>query len=130
MDSVAVVPFKPVALTLPTDSLARKDVPMFSGLLRYFPAALVGVARHSKAGNDKHNPGEPLHHARGKSQDHEDCIMRHLTDLSDLLASAERGRIDSPSILEEVNALAWRSLAFSQKLHELYGGSPLAPGAR
>ena len=37
-------------------------------------AALAEVARVSKAGNDQHNPGQPLHWARDKSADHADCV--------------------------------------------------------
>src|SRR5689334_5921158 len=54
------------ATTLPTDSQARKDTPIARGCLDYFPLAIAAVARLSKAGNDKHNPGEPLHWSRGK----------------------------------------------------------------
>lgn len=119
------------ALTLPTDSEARKEIPMFSGCLRYFPAAIAGVAKISKAGNDKHNPGQELHHDRSKSLDHPDCILRHLTDLSDELAKLERGENTNPEkVLAEVSALAWRALALSQVLHEKYDGAPLAPGAK
>lgn len=125
------------ALTLPTDSATRKGYPLNDGCLAYFPAALAGVAKHSKAGNDKHNPGEPLHHARGKSMDHADCIVRHLMDLNDILARVEReyppevhAQADEDAILGEANALAWRALALSQELHERFGGAPLAPGAR
>ena len=126
--------------TLPTDSAERKEYPLFRGLLRYFPAALAGVARHSKRGNDKHNPGEEMHHARGKSSDHADCIVRHLVDIADLeawLARADKrvtpaefyaGRVAAS--LDEANALAWRALAYAQELHERFGGAPLAPGAR
>lgn len=117
-------------LTLPTDSAARKEYPMMSGCLNYFPAALAGVAKISKLGNDKHNPGQPLHHARGKSTDHGDCIVRHLTDVQDLLAAKDRGAVANPEkILEEVSSLAWRALALSQELHEKFG-APLAPGAK
>lgn len=116
--------------TLPTDSAERKEYPMLSGCLKYFPAALAGIARISKLGNDKHNPGQPLHHARGKSTDHGDCIIRHLTDTEDLLAAQARGAlVTQEQILTEVNQLAWRVLAYSQELHEKFG-SPLAPGAR
>jgi hypothetical protein len=105
---------------------------MLSGCLKYFPAALAGVAQISKLGNDKHNPGQPLHHARGKSADHGDCIIRHLTDVQDLLAADERGGALTPKgvsdILMEVSQLAWRALAYSQALHEQFG-APLAPGA-
>lgn len=126
----AVAPMQPARLTLPEDSSARKEVPLYAGLLRYFPAALAGVARHSKIGNDKHNPGEELHHAREKSTDQEDCIMRHLMDIGDMLAAAERGTVMPGSILEEANALAWRALALSQILHERFANVPLAPAAR
>jgi hypothetical protein len=121
--------------TLPTDSQDRKNYPLHSGCLRYFPAALAGVAKVSKLGNDKHNPGQPMHHARGKSMDHGDCILRHLTDTEDLLAAYDRqpvedepGCISKEQILLEVSQLAWRALAYSQELHERFG-SPLAPGA-
>lgn len=113
--------------TLPQDSQLRKEYPLFRGLLRYFPAALAGVARHSKKGNDKHNPGEEMHHARGKSNDHADCILRHLMDLSDLF---KYEHTNPQAILDEANALAWRALALAQELHEQIGGAPLAPGAK
>lgn len=112
-------------LTLPTDSQARKQIPLLTGCLRYFPAALAGVARISKEGNDKHNPGEPLHHAREKSGDHGDCLLRHLVDLQDHLAAGRK-----PEALAEADAVCWRALALSQELHEGYAGAPLAPGAR
>jgi hypothetical protein len=113
-----------LASTLPTDSAERKEYPLHAGCIRYFPAALAGVAHTSKLGNDKHNPGEPMHHARGKSMDHADCILRHMIDLDGLLA---RGA-SKAEVLAEANSLAWRALALSQELHERFG-SPLAPGA-
>jgi hypothetical protein len=121
--------------TLPTDSQARKDVPLYSGCFAYFPAALAGVARWSKLGNDKHNPGQPLHHARGKSMDHADCILRHTMDLSDMLADFARrpevlSAAERQAILDEADARAWRALADSQELHERFGEAPLAPAAR
>jgi hypothetical protein len=118
------------AMTLPAESARRKDYPLLDGCIRYFPAALAGVSLISKKGNDKHNPGEELHHARGKSMDHGDCILRHLIDVQDLLAESERsGKVDKLHILEEVSQMVWRALAYSQELHEKLG-SPLAPGAK
>lgn len=117
-------------MTLPVDSKERKEYPLFRGCLKYFPAALAGVAKTSKAGNDKHNPGEELYHARGKSTDHPDCILRHLMDTADLIAAMERGEpVSQEEILIEANSLAWRALAFSQEIHEKFG-APLAPGAK
>lgn len=89
---------------LPTDSAARKDMPVFSGVLAYFPDALADVARLSKIGNDKHNPGQPLHWSRGKSTDHADCIVRHLLD---------SGTVDTDGCLHETK-VAWRALALLQ----------------
>jgi hypothetical protein len=126
-------------LTLGTDSDDRKNIPLHSGCYAYFAAALAGVARHSKIGNDKHNPGEPLHHSRGKSADHADCIARHLMDIADMRArkvvhtTEETAALlteANAALLTEANALAWRALALSQELHEQFGGAPLAPGAK
>lgn len=119
-----------IKLTLPTDSSERKEFPLFRGCIRYFAAALAGVSRISKIGNDKHNPGQVLHHARGKSTDHADCIIRHLIDLEDLMAARERGNtnVKCQQILDEVSQMTWRALAFSQEIHEQFG-APLAPGA-
>lgn len=105
---------------LPVGSADRKAVPMATGCLDYFPAALAYVAKVSKAGNDKHNPGQPMHHARGKSMDHADCIMRHLT---------ERGTVDTDGLRHSGN-LAWRALALLQEELEGAGEAPLARGAR
>lgn len=125
-------------MTLPTDSTARKGFPLVRGFLRYFPAAIAGAAAVSKAGNDKHNPGEPMHHARGKSNDHSDCIVRHLMDVEDLLAEMERTPVEAGSapdeaqqtaVLFEASQLLWRAAALSQELHERFG-APLAPGAK
>lgn len=124
-------------LSLPTDSAVRKGIPMYSGCLMYFPAALAGVARISKIGNDKHNPGKPLHHSRGISNDHADCVQRHLVDVGDMVAEIERLKdrglvspVTQEALLTEASFLAWRALALSQELHERYGSAPLAPAAR
>lgn len=113
--------------TLPTDSKERKDYPLFRGLLRYFPAALAGVARISKIGNDKHNPGEEMHHARGKSMDHADCIIRHLMDLGEDFGQGV-GRDENG--VPQVFYVAWRALALAQEWAEANLGAPLAPGAK
>lgn len=123
---------EPRTLTLPVDSQERKNYPLLRGCLKYFPAAIAGVSNISKLGNDKHNPGEDLHHARSKSMDHGDCVLRHLMDVEDLRAARQRGGgagVTKEQILTEVNQLAWRVLAYSQALHEELG-APLAPGAK
>jgi hypothetical protein len=84
-------------------------MPIWSGVLRYFPDAIAAVARISKLGNDKHNPGEPLHWARGKSMDQEDCCTRHLLEL---------GTIDTDDGALHDAKLAWRALANLQLVIE------------
>jgi hypothetical protein len=128
LTSVGAV-YRPV-MSLPTDSAERKNYPMLSGCLNYFPAALAGVSKTSKLGNDKHNPGQALHHARSKSRDHGDCIVRHLVDAESLLAALNRNQgVTSADVLLEVNQMVWRALAYSQELHERFG-YPMAPAAK
>lgn len=91
-------------MTLPTDPKARKERPIVSGVLDYFPDALAAVAYVSFIGNKQHNPGEPMHWAREKSNDHADCIARHLL---------ERGTDDDDG-LSHSSKLAWRALALLQ----------------
>lgn len=65
---------------LPKDAKERKALPIFTGVLDYFPDALLEVARVSRLGNDQHNPGQPLHWAREKSTDQLDSSLRHQMD--------------------------------------------------
>lgn len=119
-----VPPLSPVATgrhALPTDSAERKKFPLFSGLLAYFPAALAQVSNHSYLGNEKHNPGLPMQHARGRSSDHEDCVVRHLVDAKEWPAGSTQ-RID------ELRGVAWRALALLQEECEL-SFAPPAPAA-
>lgn len=93
----------------PKTSAERKAEPIHSGVLMYFPDALAAVSRLSKAGNDKHNPGQPLHWAREKSTDHMDCATRHT--LTPECIDPETGEI-------ELVATAWRVLAQLQLSEE------------
>lgn len=109
----------PTSTLLPADAESRKAIPIGSGCLDYFPAALIEVAKVSKAGNDQHNPGQPLHWARGKSTDHSDTIIRHWM---------ERGTVDTDGQRHSAK-LAWRALALLQMELEAEG-APQARGAR
>jgi hypothetical protein len=104
---------------LPTDAKSRKGIPVASGVLDYFPAAIAEVAKLSKAGNDQHNPGQPLHWSRGKSNDHADTMMRHFL---------ERGTVDTDGVRHSAK-MVWRALALLQVEMEA-AGAPLARGAR
>lgn len=97
------------------DSADRKAVPITSGVLDYFPNALAEVARLSKAGNDKHNPGQPLHWSRGKSADHADTIVRHLID---------RGTVDLEDGIRHSVKVAWRALALLEEELIAAGATP------
>lgn len=108
------------ASPLPSDALARKNLPLMRGALDYFPAALAEVSNVSRVGNEQHNPGQPMHHARGKSSDHADCAIRHLMD---------RGKVDELDGLRHTAKAAWRVLALLQEELE-QAGAPLARGAR
>ena len=107
---------KPV---LPSDAKERKAIPIATGVIDYFPSALVEIAKVSKAGNDQHNPGEPLHHARGKSKDHADTMLRHFL---------ERGTIDVDGMRHSAK-MVWRALCILQEEMESEGAS-LARGAK
>jgi len=92
-------------MALPTDAKQRKNVPIYSGVLKYFPNALAAVAACSKAGNDQHNPGKPLHWDRSKSGDELDALARHLM---------EAGTVDTDGIRHSAR-VAWRALANLEK---------------
>lgn len=91
----------------------RKATPIFSGVMRYFPLALAAVARHSYNSNEKHNPGEPLHWSRGKSDDHSDCLARHQLEFDQVDP-------DPTNVTGEFHAVhvAWRALAQLELLEE------------
>lgn len=87
----------------------RKERPVASGVVDYFPLALAEVARISVLGNRQHNIGDDhLHWERTKSNDHADCIVRHLSD---------RGGNGLDGAAHSAN-LAWRALALLQEEEE------------
>lgn len=83
----------------------RKERPVYSGVLRYFPLALLEVAYCSYRGNEQHNPGEPLRWDRSKSTDEADALVRHLLDA---------GTFDTDGVRHSAK-VAWRALALLEK---------------
>ena len=81
---------------LPEDAQARKEIPLYSGLMQYFPRALCAVAHQSYLGNQQHHPDKPLLWDRSKSSDEEDALLRHMVD-------------------KEWVQVAWRALARLEK---------------
>lgn len=86
----------------------RKQCPVYSGFLKYFPDAVREVAKVSFIGNEQHNPGTPLHWDRNKSQDEPDALMRHLLD------HASGTPVDTDGQLH-LAKVAWRAMALLQK---------------
>jgi len=94
-------------MALPTDSEARKHVPIASGFTDYFPDAMAAVAELSWLGNEKHNPGKPLHWSKEKSNDHADCLMRHF------LQRGTWDTVEGRAVLHATE-MAWRAMAILQ----------------
>lgn len=105
----------------------RKQYPIATGLFDYFPDALAEVAYVSWVGNEKHNPGESMHHARGKSMDHADCCARHLQQRGTTEVIIVRG---TPYNIRHTAELAWRSMALLQEELERELGLTLPRGAK
>jgi hypothetical protein len=91
-------------VVLPINAAERKNLPLFTGCLKYFPSALIAVCDVSRVGNDQHNPGQPLHWARGKGGNNFDELVRHLM---------EAGKFDSDG-RRHLAKSAWRVLAALQ----------------
>ena len=83
----------------------RKQLPVYSGVLKYFPDAIAEVSKVSRAGNEQNHPDKPLHWDRSKSTDELDALTRHLL---------EAGKLDTDGIRHSAK-VAWRALAHLQK---------------
>lgn len=83
----------------------RKQRPVYTGVVKYFPDALMEIAHTSWVGNEQHNPGTELHWDRSKSGDEGDALMRHLI---------KAGEIDDDGVRHSAK-VAWRALALLQK---------------
>lgn len=67
-------------MSLPTDAAERKRLQLYTFMFRYFPDAWLAVVDVARAGNDQHNPGEPMHWAREKSKDQMNAAFNHIFD--------------------------------------------------
>lgn len=100
----------PAPVPAPTEAQRRKAQPVATGVLAYFPDALLAVAEVSRIGNDQHNPGQPLHWAKEKSTDEPDALARHLID--HLRGGGEKFDSDGT---RHAAKIAWRALALLQR---------------
>ena len=110
-------------MPLPKDAKKRKEYPIYTGVLAYFPDALAEVAHVSFVGNQQHNPGQPLHWDRSKSQDQKDAETRHLVEPVSIGGS----KFDSDGVRHSAKK-AWRALADLQLEIEAEQGSEDKPG--
>lgn len=99
-----------------SEAQKRKDTPVFSGVLAYFPDAINELARCSFAGQQQHAPDEPLQWHRDKSGDELDALTRHLL---------QAGTMDTDGVRHSTKVL-WRAAANLQKELELAGEAPLS----
>jgi hypothetical protein len=95
----------------------RKNAPIFSGLLAYFPDACWAVAECSYKANKQHNGDAPMFWNREKSGDEMDALLRH---------SFQSNQMDDDDILHDTK-VAWRGMANLQKVLESRGEAPLSP---
>lgn len=89
---------------LPTEG--RKDLPVATGVLEFFPTALAEVAKVSVAGA-KQRQSDTLVPPEGtvSTGEHADCLVRHLLD---------RGTVDNDGVRHSAK-VAWRALALLQR---------------
>lgn len=119
--AVGVSPDMVKAVSLPTDRASRKSTPIWSGFINYFPLAIAAVAQLSHSANEVHNPGEPLHWSKGKSNDHRDCMGRHLVEIDEYDVEPDH---DYHYLHAVKNA--WRAMAYLQTVLET-GKPPRIP---
>ena len=83
----------------------RKQRPVFTGVIQYFPNAIMEVAYCSYIANEQHNPGEPMYWNKSKSIGTGDEIVRHLMD---------KEKFDTDGIRHKAKA-CWRSLELLER---------------
>lgn len=83
-------------MSLPVNAEERKKIPVYSGVIKYFPDAIVEVAKISYVGSKQHHPDKGVFWDKSKSSDELDALMRHMIE-------------------GEWAAVAWRALANLQR---------------
>ena len=91
--------------------LERKQIPIYSGVIQYFPLALKEIAKASLQGQEQHNPDKPLFWDRSKSGDELNSMMRHLIDHAS-------GEVFDDDGVRHIVKCGWRILAYIQKTIE------------
>ena len=81
----------------------RKKIPVYRGVMQYFPDAIKEISKVSYAATQQHHPNKEMFWDRDKSNDHYDAMLRHLID-------HEENPIDDDQQLH-LAKVAWRALA-------------------
>ncbi len=110
-------------MSLPTDNAARKALPLWTYMTEYFPDAYVAEVAVAVAGNNQHQPGEPLHWAREKSTDQMNTAFRHMFDHG-------RGQVKDVDGCYHLAKAIWRLKAELQLTIERERACDAAPQAR
>jgi hypothetical protein len=96
-------------MTLPTDRDARNALPVWDGVISYFPDVWAEIAKVSVLGNKQHNLGaEKLYFNREVSTDHLNKVMRHCLDHEAGIVFDDEGQT------RHLAKAAWRILAALQ----------------
>lgn len=99
---------------LPTDAATRKNIPVYTGFIAYFPRAIAAVAELSRIANEQHHPGSAVHWDKSKSTDEKDSLMRHMLD------EAMGVPVDTDKVLHATKR-AWRAMADLERTLEKQG---------
>lgn len=110
-----ITPKPKLSIGLTTDAAARKNIPVFSGFVKYFPRGMCAVAELSRIANEQHNPGQPVHWAKEKSKDELDAFCRHMID--DVLGVPA----DTDNVLHATK-MAWRAMANLERILDKQNG--------
>ena len=86
----------------------RKQTPVYSGFIKYFPNAIKEVSKLSLIANKQHHPGTPLHWDMEKSKDELDACIRHLIDHASGIEIDEDG-------VRHLTKCAWRMMAMLER---------------
>lgn len=92
-------------MSLPTNSQERKNTPIYSAFLMFFPDAVAEVARASVSGCKQHHEDGSVWWDRSKSGDELDALVRHLM---------EAGTRDTDGVRHSTKVF-WRAGANLQK---------------
>ena len=85
------------SLILPSAAEERKQIPVYSAFVRFFPRAIVAVTKMSMEGQRQHNAnGDSIKWIRSASSDDKDALMRHVLE-------------------EDWAKVAWRAMAILEK---------------